>query len=153
MFCLSEKRVKLDLFKMAVSCITCLYISIYFCFMISVSTLKRTRLFIDWYVAFRKICALLHEHKLDLSRDSFYLDKFVSQCYGSTLIDKNQNFAMFLAAKQAKISQNSSFSMIFDLKIDFAMSISWILQHFGLKIAFAMLRLRNLRIPGFKSVI
>ena len=37
--------------------------------------------------------------------------------------------------------------MIFDLKIDFAMSISWILQHFGLKIAFAMLRLRNLRIP------
>ena len=27
------------------------------------------------------------------------------------------------------------------------MSISWILQHFGLKIAFAMLRLRNLRIP------
>ena len=33
------------------------------------------------------------------SRDSFYLDNFVSQCYGSTLIDKNRNFAMFLAAK------------------------------------------------------
>ena len=32
-------------------------------------------------------------------RDSFYLENFVSQCYGSTLIDKNRNFAMFLAAK------------------------------------------------------